>query len=343
MAEEMLAARLDRTSGGFALKRIPVPEPGRGQVRVKVKAAGVCASDVHLIAGVVKPPNVQDGEVTLGHETAGVIDKVGPGVFALGAVGGVGVGTRVVIIGGKAIFGQVLALGSDFDGGWAEYIVVPVEMVVPIPDSLPYEQAAIIPDAVSTPWGAVSSTANVRAAEAVGVWGAGGLGVHAIQLLRLVGAAPIVAVDPSPAARTRALAFGADLALDPGQPDLAERILGVTDRLALAAAFDFSGTAAARAQALANVAVGGRLVLVGLSGDAITIPNGDELLYTRRAVLGHFGYDEHHLAQLIRLAKLGRLDLSASITRTYPLAEAAQAVHDLEHKVGDPVRLVLIP
>ncbi|GAB3178140.1 hypothetical protein GCM10027259_24180 [Micromonospora palomenae] len=98
--------------------------------------------------------------------------------------------------------------------------------LVGVPDDLPLEQAAIIPDAVSTPWGAIVATADVRPTQAVGVWGLGGLGAHAVQLLRLVGAAPIVAVDPIPDALARALALGADHALDPAPPTSTTRYAG---------------------------------------------------------------------------------------------------------------------
>jgi hypothetical protein len=84
----------------------------------------------------------------------------------------------------------------DYDSGWAEYAIADHFTLVGVPDDLPLEQAAIIPDAVSTPWGAIVGTGDVRPTQAVGVWGLGGLGAHAVQLLRLVGAAPIVAVDP---------------------------------------------------------------------------------------------------------------------------------------------------
>lgn len=88
--------------------------------------------------------------------------------------------------------------GVHYDGGWAEYALARTDTVVPIPDDLPFDQAAIIPDAVSTPYAAVVATAQVRPARSAGVWGAGGLGVHGLQVLRLAGAAPIVAIDLLP-------------------------------------------------------------------------------------------------------------------------------------------------
>ena len=102
--------------------------------------------------------------------------------------------------------------GIDYDGGWAQYTVAREDTLIPIPDNLPFDQAAIIPDAVSTPYAAVVATAGVRPAQSVGVWGVGGVGAHNVRVARLAGAAPIIAVDPLPSARERALAFGADFA-----------------------------------------------------------------------------------------------------------------------------------
>ena len=205
----MLAGRLTYATGTFVVDDVPVPEPGPGQVLIKVEAAGVCLSDLHLIEGMLKPATSTD-VVTLGHEVAGTVHTLGPGVT------GWQPGARVLLHAGElSPAGAVLTRGVDYDGGWAEYALASVHTLVPIPDDLPFEQAAIIPDAVSTPWAAITATAAVRPAEAVGVWGAGGLGAHAVQLLRLVGAAPIVVVDPLPGARQRGLDLGADLALDP--------------------------------------------------------------------------------------------------------------------------------
>ena len=130
--------------------------------------------------------------VTLGHEVAGTVAEPGDGVT------GATVGQRVLLQAGEEEDGWVHTRGVDYDGGWAEYALATVGTLVPVPDGMPLEQACIVPDAVSTPWGSIVRTAGVRAGQPVGVWGIGGLGAHAVQLLRLAGAAPIVAVDPVP-------------------------------------------------------------------------------------------------------------------------------------------------
>lgn len=149
----------------------------------------------------------------------------------------------------------------DYDGGWAQYALAREDTLLPIPDHLPFDQAAITPDAVSTPYAAIVDTGAVRPAQAVGIWGAGGLSAHGIRLARVVGAAPVIAVDPLPSARERALLFGADHALDPMAGDFAEAVREATAGRGIDVAFEFAGVGAARAQATAVLGPNGVLVL----------------------------------------------------------------------------------
>lgn len=337
MSKTMLAGRLTYADRSFTMTEVDLPEPGAGEVRVRVKAAGVCLSDVHILDGSL--PGTPEGvdEVTLGHEIAGVVEALGEGVAQPA------VGTRVIVEAMKDDGGAVRTLGVDYDGGWAEYVIADAGAVITIPDDLPFDQAAIIPDAVSTPWAAISSTARVRAGESVAVWGVGGLGAHAIQLLRFVGAVPIIAVDPQPAARDRALALGADLALDPSDPQFSAVISEHTAGGGLDVALDFAGVAPARTQALQVLGTGGRLVLVGISGAELRVDNDLDFQFAGQQILGHYGSEGHHVRELVRFAAAGRLDLSGSVTGRYPLAQAAEAVEALTTKKGNPIRLVLEP
>jgi threonine dehydrogenase-like Zn-dependent dehydrogenase len=233
--------------------------------------------------------------------------------------------------------------GVHYDGGWAQYTLVRMDTLVPIPDDLPFDQAAIIPDAVSTPYAAIVATAHVRVAQSAGVWGVGGLGAHGVQLLRLVGAAPIVAVDPLLAARERALAFGADIALDPTASDFLDQVRKATNGRGLDHAFDFAGVQAVREQADAALAPGGSLVLIGLTPEPLTITNSIPFSTLQHRMFGHYGSVPQHVGELVRLAGLGRLDLSRSISGHIPLAEAPEAVRQLAEKVNDPIRLILTP
>ena len=347
MTATMLAARLDPTARTFAMDRVPVPEPADDEVRVAVRAAGVCLSDLHLIDGSLP---LTGGPVTLGHEVAGVVEALGANVPAT-----VAVGQRVLLLAGQTCGRcdncvlrrtpclQPRTRGVHYDGGWAEYAVARYDTIVPIPDDLPFDQAAIIPDAVSTPYAAIVANAGVRPAQSVGVWGVGGLGTHGIQLLRIVGAAPIIAMDPLPAARRRALDYGADLAVDPTSPDCVDQIRTATNGRGLDFAFDFAGVQAVREQAGAALGRAGALVLVGLTRDPITITDSVPFSALQHRLLGHYGSGPGHVEELVTLARHHRLDLTKSISAHIDLADAPDAVRRLAEKTNDPVRLILVP
>jgi len=347
----MLAGRFDLTTGKFGMETVPIPEPGPGEVRLKVEAAGICLSDVHIIDGTLRL-KARDGftSVTLGHEVAGVIDRVGEGVSLWK------IGQRVILYAGQScgkcppcLTGacgclRPLTRGVDYDGGWAEYALARQDTVALAPEELPVEQAAILPDAVSTPYAALLETAGLRAAESVGLWGIGGLGAHAVQLARLMGAAPILAFDLLPEARERALAFGADAALDPRQENLREEVRRLTGGLGLDVALDLAGVAAARAQAQSVLAPRGRLVLVGMTPEPLSVAkNSIPFCTMMHQVRGHYGYTLGHLLQLVKLTRLRRLDLSRSISAVLPLADAPLGVEKLANKDGNPIRLILKP
>ncbi|MFZ9845325.1 MAG: alcohol dehydrogenase catalytic domain-containing protein, partial [Candidatus Nanopelagicaceae bacterium] len=247
----MKAGRITISTRKFEVKEIPTPTAGIGEVRIKVGAAGVCLSDVHLLDGTLSPGYLKGDEVTIGHEVAGTIDQIGA------QVSDCKVGDRVIVIAGERnVANQITTLGFDYDGGYAEYVITKASLIVKIPDSLPFEEAAIIPDAVSTPWAAISSTAKMQKGESAAVFGIGGLGIHAVQLLKIVGCSKIIAIDPRPQAREKALKVGADFAFDPSDEELKKH-------RGLNAVFDFAGVTAVRKQGLSLLGELGRLVIIG--------------------------------------------------------------------------------
>jgi D-arabinose 1-dehydrogenase-like Zn-dependent alcohol dehydrogenase len=343
----MTAARMRAGTRELVLEEVPVPEPGPTEVRVRVRACGICLSDVHLLDGTLGTP---ERTITLGHEAAGEVDAAG--AQASGWVPG----ERVVIGAGRTCgtcracrrgraetcdAGQIL--GVHYDGAWAPYVVVPAAALAPVPDDVPLEQAAVLADAVSTPYAALVERARLRPAEAVGLWGIGGLGVHAVQIARLLGAAPVIAVDPLPAARRRALAAGADIAIDPTGEDVPARVREVTEGRGLDVACDVVGSNEVMRQATSCLAREGRVVMVGLSLDPLELGPGALLGVGRQAVLGHLGYRREHLDELVRLVAHGRLDLSRSVSEVLALEDIHRGVRSLASKEGDPIRLVVRP
>ena len=334
----MRAGRIKISTREFNVVDTPIPHPGSGQVRIKVEAAGVCLSDVHLLDSTLSPGFLEGDEVTMGHEVAGVIESLGLDVLDWK------IGNRVIVCAGiRDAKGRIRTQGFDFDGGFAEFMIADVSTLVAIHDELSFEEACIIPDAVSTPWAAIKQTAKVESGESSMVYGLGGLGIHAVQLLKIIGSSPIIAVDPLPLARERALMVGADFALDPGDGEFNKKLRDATNGRGANVAFDFAGVSAVRSQALPLLAEGGRLVIIGIAGEPILIPNDMAFVYKRNQILGHYGSEVYHTQELVGLVKNGKLDLSTSISSIFSLEEAGLALKQLENKTDNPIRIILKP
>jgi threonine dehydrogenase-like Zn-dependent dehydrogenase len=158
-----------------------------------------------------------------------------------------------------------------------------------------------------------------------------------------MGAAPIVALDPLPAARERALRAGADIAIDPTAPDAVMQVRAVTGGLGVDVALDVVGSTKVLQQAEPCLAARGRLVMVGISAVPTSLGPGLFFSLQSQSLLGHLGYRREHLDQLVRLVELGRLDVSDSISAVLPLDDVVDAVDQLAEKRGNPIRLVVRP
>ena len=145
---------------------------------------------------------------------------------------------------------RIQLMAFAYDGAWAEYTVAQAAGLTRVPDNVPMEQAAILADAVSTPYGAVVRTAKVTIGESVGVWGVGGVGTHIVQLARLAGAVPVIAVDINPAVLNRALEVGADYACNSRNDALQDKIAEITGGRKLDVAFDAVGLKATSSRPL---------------------------------------------------------------------------------------------
>jgi D-arabinose 1-dehydrogenase-like Zn-dependent alcohol dehydrogenase len=347
VAETMRAERFYADSKIIAVEAVPIPEPGPGEVLVRVAFCGICHSDLSLINGTFP---AQVPVVTQGHEAAGTIAKLGPDVT------GWAEGDRVVVAAGRPCLECVNCRRGDisnclriqlmafaYDGAWAEFTVAQAIGLTRVPDNVPLEQAAILADAVSTPFGAVVRTGKVSIGESVGVWGVGGIGTHIVQLSRLVGAAPIIAVDIKPAVLDRAIELGADYAFDARDDGLHDKIAEITDGRKLDVAFDAVGLRSTFQQALDNITVGGRLVGVGMSADAPTVGPTSMFNLSQKQILGHLGYQNVDIATLATLVARGRLDLSRSISEIVSLDDIRVGIDKLEHQDGNPIRILVKP
>ncbi|MGY2129512.1 zinc-binding dehydrogenase [Blastococcus sp. SYSU DS0617] len=349
MTGSMRAQRFYKATGEWAIEDVPIPEPGPGQVLIKVAYCGICHSDLSLIDGVFGGMGTPD-VITQGHEASGTIAALGPGVT------GWSVGDRVIPAAGRPCgqcanclrgpIGQCLniqLMAFAYDGAWAEYTLAGAFGLTQVPDGVPMDQAAILADAVSTPFGAVVHTGQVRIGEAVGVWGVGGVGTHIVQLARLVGANPIIALDLEEAVRERALEIGADFAFDSRDPDLAAKIADATKGRMLDVAFDAVGVTSTFEQGLAMLANGGRVVVVGLSGEEASVGSTLGFGLSRKQALGHLGYQGTDIGILADLVAAGRLDLSRSISGVVSLEDVGEGIRRLHERDGNPIRILVQP
>jgi threonine dehydrogenase-like Zn-dependent dehydrogenase len=342
----MLAVRHVGPGKPLEVTDVPTPEPQPGEVRVRVAACGVCASDLHILDGSL--PTRSAPPVTLGHEPSGVVSAIGDGVT------GWQLGDRVIVYAGKAcgacnhcLAGAPpedcmlpLTLGVDYDGAWADEVVVPAYCLVRLPENVPFEIGAILCDAVGTPYNAVVDTGAVRPGERVAIFGVGGLGTHAVQIARMAGAGFVAAVDPIEGARERAVQLGADVAIPPD--GAVPQLRALTGGEGVDVAFDFVGANQVLKSAVASLARGGRAVVVGVSGEPIKLGPAITFAFFQTRLIGSYGYSRAHLETLVRLVSNGRLDLSRSISATLPFEQAEEAVRMLRTKENDPVRILLV-
>jgi propanol-preferring alcohol dehydrogenase len=314
---------------------VPTPEPGPGEVLIKVGAAGACHSDLHMIDA---PAGAFPAPMTLGHENAGWIVAVGPGVSgwrkdeAVAIYGIMGCGRCSECLQGRENACRVIpagGIGISRDGGMAEYVSVPASRLIAIGD-LDVAQAAPLTDAGLTPYHAIqiARPALLPGATCV-VIGVGGLGHMAIQILAATTAARIVAVDVRQQALDLAGQIGAHEAIAADE-DAARKIRELVGPPPGGAdvVLDFVCAAPTLALAASVVSTGGWLVLVGLAGGTLSINPGvgsTGIPFETRTVIPFWG-TRAELGEVIALARSGRI--SARVER-FPLTGAQAAYEKL--------------
>jgi propanol-preferring alcohol dehydrogenase len=345
------AVRYHRGVAGVSCDEIPVAEPGLGEVLVRVEAAGLCGTDVSIAYGAGDRMVSQD-VLTLGHETAGVITALGAGATPWQ------VGDRVVAspivtcghckycdLGASEICNDAVVFGLGRDGSLAEYVVVPVSALVRLPDNVSAEVGAIVTDAVATPYHALLERAGLKPGETVAIFGVGGLGQHAIQLSRLAGASPIIAVDIRADQLALALEHGADVVVDasqiaPERGSLARAVRAANGGRGVDVAAEFIGRAATIEAAFESLTKGGRAVVVGLGDEPITLPPSGIFAMRQMSLVGSGGFSKNTVERLLGLVSSGRLDLSSSISHRVGLESVDDALRMLRDK-SEPVRRVI--
>ncbi|MCK6482516.1 MAG: alcohol dehydrogenase catalytic domain-containing protein [Phycisphaerae bacterium] len=340
----MKAAVFHGPGVGLKIEDVPVPGIGAGDILVKVAACGVCHTDLHYIehgvATFKKPP------IVLGHEASGVVAECGSDVVAFKA------GQRVLIPavltcgrcafcrhGRENICTDMRMLGNHFDGAYAEYVAVPAKDVLHLPDSIPIEEAAIIADAVSTPFHAVKNRARVQPGDSVVVFGCGGVGINAVQLATAAGGR-VIAVDVSERKLEWARQFGAAATINAAKVERVSKEVRKLTGGGADIAMEVIGNPRTIEEAFECVRTGGRLVVVGYTHEAISIVAG-KIMFKEIEVLGSLGCRPCDYVPLLRLVEQGRIDLKRQVTHRFRLDEIGKAFEVM--KEGQSLRSIVAP
>ncbi|MEV2276974.1 alcohol dehydrogenase catalytic domain-containing protein [Nocardiopsis sp. NPDC049922] len=355
MSTTVKAAVFTETGAPPSIQDLVLPDPGPGEVRVRLTAAGVCHSDLSLSNGTLPQP----WPAVLGHEGAGAVEAVGAGVTEVTP------GQRVILNWAPPCrecwfcaqgephlcehaldrAGRTYAELTDGTpvypglgtGAFAEATVVPAHAVVPLPDGVDPAVAAVLGCAVLTGWGAVANSARVREGQSAVVLGLGGVGLSLLQAARLAGADPLIAVDASPAKEELARALGAtDFLVADGS--LTKAVRALTGGRGADHAFEVVGSAAVVRSAWNATRRGGTVTVVGVGAldDEVSF-NALELFHQARTVRGCvYGSSDpaRDIPVLAELVRSGGLDLAAMVTDEIPLSGVPEAFERMRQGRG---------
>ena len=340
------AAVLYEVKKPLVVEEVDVLEPGPHEVRVRWTANGVCHSDLHVITGDTPHPL----PVVLGHEAAGVVERVGPGVESVKPGDHVcssyipSCGRCWYCIGGQPTMCALRDKPRWFmlDGtsrfrkggtslhhflqvsGYATHSVVLEESVIPIRRDAPLDVVCLVSCGVLAGAGPVFNRAKVVPGASVAVWGCGGVGLNTIQAARLVGAGKIIAVDVLPQKLAWAEEFGATHVVNATLEDPVARVQALSGTGGVDFAFEVVGTQATIEQALLSTHRGGTCVVVGVSPAGTRISVDPGMLLQQRVLTGSSfggGHQRTDVPMLIDLYMSGRYRLDELITRRVPLTD----------------------
>jgi S-(hydroxymethyl)glutathione dehydrogenase/alcohol dehydrogenase len=351
-----------RAAGGDPeVAEVRLPEVGPGQVRVRIRAAGVCHSDLSMVNGTLRPPY----PLILGHEAAGSVVEAGANVTR------VAVGDRVVLnwqpacrtcwfcehgepwLCSTSSGSAALANGITLDGApvhvalglgaFASQVVVPERALIGVPEEVDFESAALLGCAVMTGTGAVRNTARVTAGSSVVVIGLGGVGLSVVAAARAAGAFPVVAVDVSASKKSLAVAAGATDFLIAGDT-LSKEVRAITSGRGADYAFECVGRAATIRSAWRSARRGGQVVVVGMGrhDDMLELSALDIFSSARSLRASVYGSSDPDLEipGLARDVLEGRLSLNHLVTDRIGVADVPAAFERMSR--GEGARSVVL-
>lgn len=329
--------------GNMELRDVPEPKAGPGEVKIKVMAAGICGSDLHIKHGDIgipmRPP------FTIGHEFSGVISDIGPDVTRFH------IGERVTAENSRQVCGHCiycrtgsynlcserLATGYAFDGAFTDYCVVPEDRVHLLPDNVDFITGALS-DPSACAYHAVEELTGVHAGEIALITGPGPMGLFTLQYAKANGVQVVISGRSKDADRLKlAKSLGADLTVNSEEEDLQQALLGKYGSDKVDVAFECSGKQGGANTCLHHLRKQGRYTQIGIFGSPITI-DMDQFLYKEIRMIGSFSQKYTAWKEAIRLASLGMINARALVTHTMPLEQWEQGFRMFES--GEAVKVV---
>jgi threonine 3-dehydrogenase len=335
-----------KAAPGIELQEVPIPSPGPGQVLVKVQAASVCGTDLHIFnwdpwaQGRIHPPLIP------GHEFAGVVAGRGLGVTTVKEGDLVSAEMHVACgkcmqcrIGEAHICQHVRILGVDEDGAFAEYAIIPESNIWKLSPQIPHEYASLL-DPLGNAVHSVLS--GPIAAQTVAVTGCGAIGLFSIAVAKACGAAKVFAVEVNEHRRRVAAQMGADVVLNPATDNVVARIKDETDGTGVDVLLEMSGVPTAIRTGFAALRTGGRASLLGIPSEPFELDFAKDIIFKGAIVLGINGRKMFETwFQMEALLATGKLNLEPAITHRLRLSEFEQAMELL--RTGEAIKVILKP
>lgn len=340
----MKAAVFHGNGSRLTIEEMPLPDLREGDALLRVAACGLCHTDLHYLDHGV--PTFRKPPIILGHEAAGIVDRIGPGVS------GIAPGDRVLApsvwacgrcrycrAGRENLCAELVMPGNHVHGGFAEFLAVPAKELVRLPPELPLERACVIADAVSTPYHAVKQRGQVRAGDSVAVVGCGGVGLNVVQCASLAGAT-VIAVDVNDARLALAKRLGARQTINPTATERVDKEVRKLTDGGVDVAFEVVGNPKTIDLAFNLLRKGGRLVVIGFSHEAVPI-NAAKLMFYELELVGSLGCGAGLYPEIVALVASGRIDLEPIVSGTFPLDRINEGFDRLRR--GEGVRWVVTP
>src|SRR6516165_9050105 len=335
----MKAVRLVRIGKPLEDADVGVPEIGPTDVLIRVAAAGICHSDAHYRAGI---STIDALPVTLGHEVAGRVERVGEDVTSVAP------GDRVCahylahcgrcefcVLGLEQFCPKVQMIGKHRDGGYAEFVNVPGRNAFALPDEISFEVGAMMMCSSATALHALNK-ARLKAGESVAIFGFGGLGFSALQLARARDCGDVYVVEINPAKLESAKRLGG-IAVDAKAGDPVKQIRKKTAGKGVDVSLELIGSAQTMRQAGQCLAPLGRAALAGLTNESISISPYLELINREAEIIGVSDHLASEIPALIEFARNGKLQFPANTLRPVNLdarqinSELDQLQHSIDH------------